>query len=200
MRGKAILWLMFVLCSLSKVEAQFTLPRIDVEAKISQSVLPGGEHEDGTLKAMETTNIALGAHWQVTQNIAVGWVYSNSLRGSGYNSNDFNFNFGSGDSKAYNSYSGFDVRLSAGRAVRWRPYVNLNYGRIEIVEDKGFRLASKQNAVGGGIGIMRRYGNHLYWNVFEASVKSFSEKLFWADVSFMIEIKTGFTYNIGKKK
>jgi hypothetical protein len=56
------------------------------------------------------------------------------------------------------------------------------------------------SAYGASIGIMRRYGNHLYWNVFEAGVRQLSEKLFWGDSAFLLEIKTGFTYNIGKKK
>lgn len=194
--------MILLICGIGAVgaQAQFSLPRFDVEAKIAQSVMPGGDKEDGTLKAMETTNIVLGAHWQITQNIALGWIYSNSLRGNGYNNKDFKFNIGGGDSQAYSSYNAIDLRVSTGRAARWRPYLNLNYGKVEIVEDKGFRLANKTNAFGGGIGIMRRYGNHLYWNVFEASAKSFSQKLFWADVSFMVEIKTGFTYNIGKRK
>jgi len=199
MQGRVVTILSLVVCALS-VQAQISLPRFDIEAKIAQSVLPGGDKEDGTLKAMETTNIVLGVHWQITQNVALGVISSNNLRGSGYNNKDFKFNFGAGDSKAVSAYNCIDLRLSTGRAARWRPYLNLNYGKAEIVEDKGFRLAAKTNVIGGGIGIMRRYGNHLYWNVFEASYKSFSQQLFWADVSFMVEIKTGFTYNIGKRK
>lgn len=189
----------------SKVAGQFSLPRIDIEAKFSQSVIPGNngdENNNFPLKAIETTNLQLAAHWQIKQYLALGWVYCGSLRGSAFNGTDFKFNFGKGDSKALTSYNGIDLRLSTGRANRWRPYLSLNYGRAEIVEDKGsIRLATKTNAFGGGLGVMRRMGSRLYWNVLEASFKKFSDKLFWANEgSFMIELKMGLTYNIGKKK
>ncbi|GHM99612.1 hypothetical protein WSM22_11020 [Cytophagales bacterium WSM2-2] len=200
MCAKKFIFFFAIIVAVNNVNAQFSLPRIDVEAKLTQNVVPGGDREDGTLKAMETSNLQLGAHWQINQNIALGWVYSTSLRGNGYNAKDFNFNFGGGDTKALTSYSCADLRLSTGRAARWRPYISLQYGRVEIIEDRGsFRLASKQNAFGGSLGIMRRMGNRLYWNVFEASARSFS-KIYWADCNFMLEVKTGFTYNIGKRK
>lgn len=195
----------FSLILLNEVDAQFSLPRIDIEAKLAQDIVPGDEgdaNNSSSFKALETTNLQLGAHWQITQQIALGWIYSGSMRGSGYNTTDFNFNFGKGDTKALTSFSGIDLRLSTGRANRWRPYLSICYGKAEIVEARGsFRLATKTNAIGGSFGIMRRMGNHLYWNVFEAGAKKFSDKLFWAnDGTFMIELKMGFTYNIGKKK
>ncbi len=189
---------------LEEAKAQFTLPRIDIEVKLAQNVVSGstGNKQTYPLQALETTDLHLGAHWQINQHIAVGWIYSGSLRGSGYNAQNFNFSFGQGDSKAVTSFSGLDLRLSAGRAVTWRPYMSLSYGKAEVVEDKGsFRLADKTTSVGGSIGIMRRFGHHLYWNVFEAGLRQFSSKLFWADDgNFIITFRTGFTYNIGKKR
>lgn len=181
--------------------AQFQLPRIDVEAKVTQNVLPGDNSSGYTLKALETTNLLLGAHWQISQHIAIGWIYSNSYRGSGYNVNYLKFNFGKGDSKALVSMSGPDIRISTGRAKKWRQYLSVNYCNVEVVEDKGsFRYSQKTNAIGGSIGVARRLGNHLYWNVFEVGVKKFSEKIFWSNMGFTFEVKMGFTYNIGKKK
>jgi hypothetical protein len=181
--------------------AQFQLPRIDVEAKLSQVVLPGDNYDQYTLRALETTNLHLGAHWQINQHFAIGWVYSNSFRGSGYNVNDFKFNFGNGDSKAMTMFSGPDLRISTGRARRWRQYLSINYSKAEVVEDKGsFRYAQKTNAFGGSIGVARRMGNHIYWNVFELGAKGLTDKIFWSNMNFVFEIKMGLTYNIGKKK
>ncbi len=193
---------MFSLCSFSTIGfAQFQLPRIDVEAKLNQVILPGDNSDQYTVRAIETTNLLLGAHWQINQHFAVGWIYSNSFRGSGYNINDFKFNFGNGDSKAMTMFSGPDIRISTGRAKRWRQYLSINYCKVEVVEDKGsFRYAQKTNAFGGSIGVARKIGNHLYWNVFEIGAKSFSDKIFWANIGFMVEVKMGFTYNLGKKK
>jgi len=194
--------LFFLSVSVSTIgHAQFQLPRIDVEAKIVQTVLPGDNYDQYTVKAIETTNLLLGAHWQINQHFAVGWVYSNSFRGSGYNVNDFKFNFGSGDSKAMTMFSGPDLRISTGRAKKWRQYLSINYGKAEVVEDKGsFRYSQKTNAFGASIGVARKIGNHLYWNVFEVGAKGFTDKIFWANNGFMFEIKMGFTYNIGKRK
>jgi hypothetical protein len=203
MRNKVVFFVVIIF-AIGQANAQFVLPRLDIEAKVSQIVIPGNNQDNNlyTLKAIETTNLQLGVHWQITQHVAVGWIYSNSMRGGGYNSTNFKFNFGKGDSKAFTSLNSFDLRLSAGRATKWRPYLSINYGRAEIVEDKGsFRLADKTTALGGSIGTMRRLGNHLYWNVIEIGAKTFSDKLFWADTgNVMLEVKTGFTYNIGKKK
>ena len=202
MRNRHTIVCILLLVSIQGV-AQFSLPRIDVEAKVTQNIVPAGDNSSPSysLKALETTNIFLGAHWQINQHIAVGWIYSNSLRGSGYNNTDFKFNFGQGDTKALTSFSGIDLRLSAGRARKWRPYLSISYCTAQIIEDKGaFRLATKTNAIGGSIGFMRRMGNRLYFNAIELGVRKFSDKLFWADTGFLIEAKMGFTYNIGKKK
>src|SRR5258708_23961089 len=166
MRTKKVFLFFVSIMAFVEVTAQFSLPRIDIEGKLTQNIVPGNQGDNNVypLKALETSNLQLGAHWQITQNVALGWLYSSSLRGSGYNSTDFKFNFGKGDSKALTSFNGIDLRLSIGRASKWRPYLSVCYGKAEIVEDRGsFRLASKINAIGGSLGIMRRMGNHLYW-------------------------------------
>lgn len=195
--------LSFILLSLVSTIglAQFQLPRIDVEVKLNQTVLPGDNYDQYTVKALETTNLLLGAHWQISQHFGLGWIYSNSFRGNGYNVNDFKFNFGNGDSKAMTMYSGPDLRISTGRAKKWRQYLSINYCKLEVVEDKGsFRYSQKTNAFGGSLGVARRMGNHLYWNVFELGAKGLTDKLFWSNMNFMFEIKMGLTYNLGKKK
>lgn len=185
---------------------QFQMPRIDIDLKLHQALIPAENNQNSrsSLNVLATTNLQFGAHIQINQYFAAGWIYSGSFRGSGYNTVDFKGNiFKDGDSKAITSMNGPELRISTGRAGKWRPYLSLNYFNLQVVEDKGsFRFSTKVSAIGGSIGIMRRYGNHLYWNVFEAGVKKLSEKLFWADsgTNLMIELKTGFTYNIGKRK
>jgi len=74
-------------------------------------------------------------------------------------------------------------------------------GHLEVVEDKGsFRYAQKTNAFGGSIGVARKMGNRLYWNVFELGAKAFTDNIFWSNMNFMFDIKMGVTYNLGKKK
>src|SRR5258706_7144754 len=185
--------------------AQLRLPRIDIEAKVHQTLIPAGSDKgSSSLKAISTANLLLGAHVQINQNIAIGWIYSSSFKGSGYNTVDFKGNiFGNGDSKASTLISGPDLRISTGRASKWRPYLSINYSNVQIVEDKdSFRFSTKLTAIGGSFGIMRRYGNHLYWNVLEVGVKKMSQKLFWGDQDsgMLIDLKMGFTYNIGKQK
>jgi len=200
MVNKACTSILLFVCS--SAVAQFSLPRFDIEVKAAQCVYPGNDRQQYSLRALESTNLHLAAHVQINQHIAVGWFYSSSMRGQGYNTpNDFKFKFGSGDSKAQMLFTGVDLRLSAGRAVRLRPYLSLNYGKAQIVEDKGsYRLASDLTAFGGSFGLMRRMGNHLYWNIIEIGAKSLSQKLFWSEGAVVLELKTGFTYNIGKRK
>jgi hypothetical protein len=182
--------------------AQFQIPLLDVEVKASENLFPGNDNPPYTLRAIETTNLHLAAHVQINQHIAIGWIYSSSMRGSGFNDpNDFKFNFGGGDSKALTLFTGPDIRLSAGRAVRWRPYLSVNYCKAQIVEDKvNYRLADNTSAIGGSFGLMRRMGNHLYWNVFEIGGKVLQSAPFWSQRNAILDIKTGFTYNMGKRK
>lgn len=202
---KNSIWVIFVFAS-EVCLAQFQIPRLDVEIKAEQILLPAANNDNSqsSLNVIATTNLLLGAHVQINQYLAAGWFYSSSFRGSGYNNIDFKGNiFKDGDSKAITSMHGPEIRISTGRASKWRPYLNVNYSNLQVVEDKGtFRFSTKVTAMGGSIGIMHRYGNHLYWNVFEAGIKVLSDKLFWADTgtNIMIQVKTGFTYNIGKRK
>jgi hypothetical protein len=181
--------------------AQFQLPRFDVELKATQIAIPADQTQTLSLKSLETTNLHMGAHVQINQHIALGWFYSSSMRGQGYNYEGFKFKFGNGDSNASTLLYGPDLRISAGRARNWRPYLSLNYSFIQVVEDRGsYRLSTKSTAFGESIGLMKRFGNHLYWNVLEIGMRQLSQQLFWADTKAFLEAKMGFTYNIGKRK
>ena len=202
MAGKSYMAVCLACMLCTRGMAQIWLPMVDLEVKASQNVIPANNVNLISLRVMETTNLFLAAHVQINQYLAAGWIYSRSFRGQGYNSpNDFKFHFGRGDSRAITLMQGPEIRISAGRSAKWRPYLNLNYCVAQVVEDKGsYRFASKQTALGASIGLMRRLGNRLYFNVLELGMKRFSEKIFWADTKLLLEAKTGFTYNIGKRK
>lgn len=197
---KPFVVLLFSLTGLISVNAQFQLPQFDIELKGQQNLIPGDGQNDGELQVLETTNIYGGAHVQLGQHIALGAFYSKSFRGMG------KFSVGQDGNIDHNVLllqKGMDVRLSTGRARNWRPYMTLNYSQIEIVEENvGYRLASKTNAFGGSLGIMRKLGNKLYLTIIELGVKVLSDEIFWFNSSdkILIDAKMGLLYNIGKKK
>lgn len=199
--GYSLTLLMAVLTTIS--QAQFSFPKFDVElnggfAKISADQTVDNNYSINDVLAM---NLQAAAHWQINQNIGLGWTYSKSLSGS--------ISYGSIDNgttvstqNIYLLMYGPTVRISSGRIKNWRPYLNLSLLAVEYVEDKeGYRQAHKTNAGGVGVGIMRRLGNKLYWNVLELSGNVLSEKIFWlTESNLIVEAKTGFTYNFGKLK
>ena len=85
-----------------------------------------------------------------------------------------------------------------------RYYLSVNYGQVELVQDNEiYRTAGKSNAFGGSIGMMRRLSNNLYLNIIELGVKVMSDEIFWFNTTkdkFIVDAKTGLTYNIGKRK
>ena len=191
--------ILLLLTGVISVNAQFQLPQFDVELKGQQNLIPGGGKNDGDLQVAETTSIYGAAHVQVGQHIAIGGFFGRSFRGTG------SFTLGQGDESRDILFlqKGLDLRLSAGRARNWRPYLSLNYSQIEMVQNNGgYRLASKTNAFGGSLGIMRKLSNKLYLTVFELGAKVMSDEIFWFGTSdkVIIDAKLGLLYNIGKKK
>src|SRR5258706_16467660 len=70
MRTKKVFLFFVSIMAFVEVTAQFSLPRIDIEAKLSQNIVPGNKGDVNStypLKALETSNLQLGAHWQITQ-------------------------------------------------------------------------------------------------------------------------------------
>jgi len=194
---KSVYTLIFAIATVV-ASAQFRLPQFDVEVKGQQNLLPGSGG-NGNMDFFETSNYYLGAHVQISQHFAVGGFYSNSFRGADRYSGD-NFSI---DNKGQLLLKGLDVRLSSGRSKNWRKYLTLNYSKVQLVEDNGdYRLATKVNAIGASLGIMRKLSNKLYLTVIELGVKSLSEEIFWAGSSnkIMLDAKMGVLYNIGKRK
>lgn len=194
---KPIILVLLVFSVVTLVNAQFQLPQFDVELKVQQNIIPfsGGEY----LNYFETTNLYSAAHVQVGQHLAIGGFYSRSFRGT----ERFSYKTEDVYHDALNLTKGIEIRFSTGRAKKWRKYIALNYSQIEIVEDNiDYRLASKTNAFGGSLGIMRKLSNKLYLTIIELGVKALSDEIFWFNSSdkLMIDAKMGLLYNIGKKK
>ena len=189
-------WSIFFLLTLASIHgvAQLKLPTFDVELKISQNSIIGS----GDVQLfVETTNFYGGAHVQINQHVALGGFYSRSFRGVTDNGNSDQ------KAEALQLQKGLDVRLSNGRAKKWRKYLSINYSQVEIVQvNKGFRLAGKSNAFGASLGIMRKLSHNLYLNVIELGVNAMTDEIFWFNTSdkIIIHAKMGLTYNIGRRK
>ncbi len=179
----SLLLMVFVFC----VKAQFRLPQIDVEAKGAFSLWDNPGNYVGPPQFISWQG---GAHIQVNQRIAIGGFYSRSLSGTVKN------NDGTQNSAQF-LMRGIDLRLSAGRSAKLRPYLSLNYSSVEFVEPLGgLNLADKTTATGATLGLMRKLGNNLYWNIVEVNYKKISHAIYWLQSDFTLEAKTGFTYNI----
>ena len=184
--------------------AQFHLPRFDVEIKGGMAMISADQTMDQTyyVKDAKTFNIQVGAHWQLNQNIGIGWVYTRSMSGT------IGFESGNGSSAPPNDniflmMNGPDLRISTGRTRKMRYYLSVNYVALEFVEQKeGYRLAAKTNTFGGGIGMMLRLSNKLYWNIIELNAHPIpSDAIYWlTKTDVILEAKTGFTINFGKRK
>ncbi len=196
------LLLALVLIGPRQVNGQFRLPPFDVEVKGSVSVFPGFSNQNsvaGDIERVQLFNIHAAAHWQLNQNIGIGWFYSRSLDGGVYT----HLNDG-GKGKTSNALllmNGPDIRISTGRGKKWRPYLSFNYCKMELINDKvGYRLASKANAFGVSIGVMRKLSNKVYLNLIEIGGRVLWDKPYWFATDKMLEVKMGLTINFGKRK
>lgn len=182
----ALVFLVFMI----PVKAQFRLPQFDIEAKGGYSLIDAGGNQSVDMASFSF--FQAGLHLQFSQRLALGGFYNRSFGGE--------TKYGSGDSR--NEYPlsvlmyGVDLRLSAGRSARWRPYFGLVYGKAEFVQKTGsYNLAATSNMMGANLGIMKLFGRNFYWNILEVSARVF-DRIYWLEADFSLEAKTGFTYNI----
>jgi hypothetical protein len=187
----------FLLLGSKTTHAQFQLPIFDMELKVHQTLFPIAGERTGETELIETTNMYGGAHVQINQYVAVGGFYSRSFRGMATIRR-------LESEEALFAQKGLDVRLSTGRAKKWRPYLVVSYSHIEIVQvSESYRLAYQSNAIGATLGIMRRLGNNLYFNVIEFRGQYLHDDIWFAGedkMNFFLDAKMGLTYIIGKRK
>ena len=185
-------------------QAQFRLPPFNVDIKVAESLIPNNADNQSAsynLDFLEATSVYGAAHLQFGQHIEVGWMYSQSIRGKvKYSSNGSQS--APGSEKASLLVYGPDIRFSTGRGKKTRFSLSLNYTQMEFVDDKvSYRLAHKTNALGAGIGIIRRLSNTIDFNIIELGAKAMlGEKAFWIKSDLMLEVKTGLIFNFSKRK
>lgn len=195
---KVHIYTLLLLFTVVSAKAQFRLPQFDIEAKGGFTMIDAGGN-DGTSNPIHRANFSsfqAGLHVQFSQRIALGGFYDRSFGGE--------IVFGSGSTSTEYPLSvlmyGVDLRFSAGRSAKWRPYIGLVYGKAEFVQQTGnYNLAAQSNVMGVNLGIMLLFGRNFYWNILEISPRYLPDKIFWINSDFMIAGKTGFTYNIRLK-
>ncbi len=191
--NKAIIAVAFFMMAVTlPVVGQFRLPQVDVDLKGAFSLYDAGNNN--SIDNINQTSIQGSFHVAISQHLAIGAFYMKGVSGSITHSN------GSSASTQNNLktlMSGFDFRLSAGRSVKWRPYLQLGYSKVEFVESyTGYNLSHSTWAPSANVGVMLRLGNSFYWNVVEVGAKFLGEKIYWLNTDFTAEVKTGLTYNI----
>ncbi len=176
--------------------AQLPIPSMDAKLQGGYGIITGMETQD-----FEGINISGALHFHINERIAVGPFFS---RGVDMNfaeevSNDLLEN------DAELSIIGLNVRLSASRSPSIRPYLNLSYFRMELIKDFGdYRLASQTNGFGAGLGLMIKLNRNLYLNAIELSARQVGDDAFEILLEdggdFLIQLQTGISYNLGRKK
>jgi hypothetical protein len=176
-----------------QANAQFRLPPFEINVKGGFTSLLSKDYNT------QMINVQGGVQVPINQFISVGWIYARTAYGNTRNNSSETSN------KDYNTQeliTGPEVRISTGRSRKLRPYLSLSYTKFQIVTDyEGYRNASKTNAMGIHAGLMLKLGGRMYLNLIEGGARKLADEPFWLTKgNIQIEIKTGLTYNFGKKK
>jgi hypothetical protein len=182
-----------LLASLSLgVNAQLRVPSFDVALKTGYYMINDGN--DNSYK-YESIPLHAEVNGHVNQHIAIGYFYQRSVYANYH---------GSGvDISGDHLMHGVNIRLSSGRAPKFRPYLNVKYFSYQtVVNFKNYNVASKGNGASAGFGLMVRLSHRLYLNVAEAEIGGLlttSEVLFNEKKAFL-QARTGVTYNFSRRK
>ena len=193
---RMVLGILLLFCGVLS-QAQIKLNSFDVELKIDQIFFPGQSnfHRDGDIRSMGMTSIYGGVNFQFNQYIALGFSCARSFWGSASIAN-------MEAEEILLSQKGLNLRLSTGRAKKWRPYLVLSFAQYKIVQVREtFRLADKLFFPGANLGIMCRLSNKLYLNVMELGLVSTMDEIWFAhNMKEALDLKMGFTYYLGSRK
>jgi hypothetical protein len=193
--------ILFFYCSMIVLScsAQFPIPTFDVAVKPGYFFIDGNTSSSDQNMKYESLLGQAELNIHVNHHIALGYFYQRNAFISNYHGK----NNGTADQPGSHLMHGFNLRLSAGRSVRWRPYINIKYFALQtVIHYPGFNLAYDGTGIGGGAGLMLRLSHRLYFNVIEAEIYQLQkpgEVIFVANKLFP-QVKTGVTYNFLKRK
>lgn len=149
-------------------------------------------------------------NWNITQHISLGAFSSIGPYSESNFKMETSTNSGESSYGATHFLYGAKLRLSTGRAPKFRPFTEISYGKLEMqVEKDIYRIASSTTFIGWSIGLMIRAGSRLYIILPQANVRFRSNGFYFeaeSDYTFnakyaeLLELCAGVSYNIGKKK
>jgi hypothetical protein len=187
--------------------AQISIPPIDFQLKGGVGALIEAKDKYENIYDYSPPIIYGEINWNITQHIALGAFGSAGM----YSTSNYKVTYSSGEASYGGTHSlyGVKLRLSTGRAPRFRPFAEINYGKMQMVMEKDiYRIANSTTFFGLSTGLMIRAGSRIYivhpqinlrfrsnGFFFEAP----SDHLFGSYTPFA-EVCGGLSYNIGKKK
>lgn len=207
MRFKRIILVSFLMNYLT-YQGFAQLPSMDIQLKSGLTTLVDMRDKDNNLYNYLSPVIFGELNYNISQHFAVGAFYSKGVGGQ----TEFVPDVSDTDTEFYNSSHqcyGVKIRASTGRQPRFRPFVELAYGKFEMFLEKDFyRVANSSNYFGWSMGLMIRLNSKFYLILPQVSFRTRTDPFFFevpgdfvlSSYPTIIEINGGVSYNFGKKK
>lgn len=187
--------------------AQISVPPMEVQLKGGLGTLPEIQDSYENQYSYVAPTLYCEINWNITQHISLGAFASAGV----YSTSNFKVKYFSGDASygASHLLYGLKLRLSTGRAPKFRPFTELSYGKLEMDMEKDvYRISSSTSYIGWSLGLMIRAGSRWYIILPQINLRFRSNGFFFeppSDHMFgsyapFAEVCGGLSYNIGKKK
>ena len=189
--------------------AQFHLPSMDIQLKSGVAVLPDVNDDFNNHYTYTAPLLYSEINWNISQHFAAGAFLTTGV----YSTSNFAFTGESGSSNtSYGSSHlayGIKLRASSGRQLRFRPFAEFSYGKLDMyVEKNVYRISNSTTFFGISFGLMVRLGSKLYLVLPQATIRMRKNGFFFepagnylfSSYTPFIELSGGLSYNIGKKK
>ncbi len=192
--------------SSSSLLAQFQLPSMDVQLKSGVAFLDDMTDSYDNRYSYQAPLLSGEINFNLSQYFAAGVFYSKGLSGQ------IEFNGGPTGSSSYNAGHqtyGLKLRVSTGRQPRFRPFAELNYGKLEMYMEKDlYRISSSSTFFGFSLGLMIRLSDKLYLVLPQFTFRARSDQFFFEEPNNflfgqypgLVEFTGGLSYNFSKKK
>ncbi|MDL5048560.1 hypothetical protein QQ054_21330 [Oscillatoria amoena NRMC-F 0135] len=202
MGGKALLTFCMAALLSSGTVAQLKVPPFEIDLKGGVFYTSFLNDLVGEMEYVYAAPIwSAGINFHISQRIALGGYYSGSIGGNVTLRNDYNGNNIGSFPSAHQVY-GVQLRFSAGRNSKVRPYILATIANYEMfIDHESYRIANSSLVYGGALGLMLRLNNALYLTLPEIAVRMRTEGFYFEDsMEPMAEIKVGISYNFSKRK